>query len=204
MSEELAVEEQDVEVNPVGVWTIEINHPRNDDILLQSIPGQRLRSRIDGRRTVKDAKTGEEMIPQAQAEAISDFPGTPGMQLTVDPENLTYLITDPLYHNEPALDKLNRWVKRKSSVSADFRYQGLEAQEGKLDVHRMKTLCREMLQLIENGWAVRKKGAMPEIQDIDAMPGNYLLNPGSRVSNTQPQFEKDFDAWVANLAAQGG
>ena len=64
----------------IGKFTIEADHQRNGQMIIQCIPGCVLRSRLDSSRTVIDAKTGEEMVPKDQARALSELPKLPGMQ----------------------------------------------------------------------------------------------------------------------------
>ena len=68
----------------------------------------------------------------------------------------------------------------------------------------MKSLCREVAQLIKLGHMRVVAGAAPDEEDVDDLPGEYLLNPGSRVQTTQPRYEKDFEKWVSNLSQGGG
>jgi hypothetical protein len=68
----------------------------------------------------------------------------------------------------------------------------------------MKTLCREVLWLLEAGDVRMVKGQQPTVEAIDELPGNYLLNPGSRVNSAQPLFEKDYPSWIERLTAAGG
>jgi hypothetical protein len=42
---------------------------------------------------------------------------------------------------------------------------------------------------------------MDVVADMD---GEFLLNPGSRVNNTQPRYEKDWQGWLERLTAAGG
>jgi hypothetical protein len=68
----------------------------------------------------------------------------------------------------------------------------------------MKTLCREIVWLLNEGSVRVVKGATPEMDDIDELPGKYLLNPGLRTQTTQPTFEEDYDGWVNQLTRAGG
>lgn len=187
----------------VAPFGIEADHPRNCDLLIQSIPNCRLRSAIDGSKPVRDAKTGELKVPRDQAINMGDFPKTPGMQLHVDPQSCTYVIIDPLASNEQMRDRVAAWMKQHTAYRGG-KIKVDDKLEGTLDKHRMKTLCREMFNLVKDGEAKHVRGPMPDMQDIEALPGNFLLNPGSRTQNMQPQFEKDFEAWVDRLAGQGG
>lgn len=188
----------------IAPFAIEADHPRNDDLLVQAIPGCRLRSAIDGSKAALDRKTGESLVPLAQAQHLSSFPKTPGMQLHVDPANLSYSIVDPLATDDTMCEKVQRWMRQNHATRGDGKIKGVPTQNGKLDVHRMKTLCREMFNLVQEGAAKKCKGPMPSMADIDELPGHFLLNPGSRVPNLQPNFEKDYDAWLEKLTASGG
>ena len=194
-------EKSNVIVVPFG---IEADHPRNCDLLLQSIPGVRLRSTILASKPAKDRKTGHMMIPQDQSTFLGQFPPIPGMQLHVNPEKLTYAILDPLEDDEELCRAIERAIRQTGSFSSDSRVRGLPSTRATLDVHRIKTLVREMIQLVESSEARVIKGALPKIEDANKLQGNYLLNPGSRVSNTQPTFEKDWDKWVERMSMSGG
>ena len=194
------------EKRPVIVqpFSIEVDHPRNCDVLLQSIPGQRLRSSISAGKPTTNVKTGAKVIPPDQSAFLGQFPTIPGMQLHVDPANLTYTIIDPLADDEDLCDRIKRGLDRSGAFRTEGKLRGVPPQRGELDVHRMKTLVREMMWLIGGKEAHVIKGAAPEMSDVEKLPGNFMLNPGSRVPNTQPTFEKDFDAWLERLVAAGG
>lgn len=198
--------EKDTEESAVGgfipAFTVEADHPRNCDLLLQSIPGCRLRGSIDGSRQTIDAKTGDTRVPIDQARALASFPRTPGLHLAIDPRRSTYKITDPLFQNEAMLARIHQHFKESGRGSVQVR--GVAPQEGILDRDRMKTLCREVLDLLDLGHMKMISGARPKIEDIEELPGEFLLNPGSTVQNTQPRYEKDFEGWVSNLSHGGG
>ena len=186
----------------VAPFTIEIDHPRNDDVLLQSIVGLRMRSAIDGSKGVIDSKTGDYVVPHDQSRSLSSFPRTPGMRLAVNPKELSYVVEDPINDDEALTDRIIRFLKNQGRRVDKIK--GVPTQKGTLDVHRMKTLCREVLWLIQAKEAKMVRGPQPKIEDIEELPGEFLLNPGSRVQNTQPVFEKNWDEWVSNLTRMGG
>ena len=186
-------------------FTIEADHPRNCDLYIQSIPGCRLRSAIEGMRPIIDTKTGDVRVPLEQAKSLASFPRTPGMQLHVNPAELTYRVSDPLHGNTVLCDRIQRFLKENPGVGkvAD-KIDGIPPLDGKLDPHRMKTLVREMLWLLNANEAKLVQGRAPDLEDIEELDGKFLLNPGSRVGNTQPVFEEDFPNWVDNLSRTGG
>lgn len=203
MSNETIVKPSSREV-VVAPFAIEADEPRNGDLLIQSIPGCRLRSAVSATKPVKDAKTGMEMIPPDQSAYLGQFPPIPGMQLSVNPAALTYSIIDPLAANEELCDQIKAVMDRKGGFRTAARIRGIPTHGGKLDVHSMKTLVRETIWLLDSNCAKIAKGPAPTIEQADSLPGNYLLNPGSRVPNTQPKYEKDWDEWVQMLTRAGG
>lgn len=198
---EVAEKKSSVTILPFGIV---IDEPRNGDVLLQSIPGARLRSRISATKPVKDSKTGKMLIPPDQAAYLGQFPEMPGMELHVNPEKLTYSIVDPLADDEERCDAIRLAMEQVGPFRSKGKLKGVETQRGKLDVHRMKTLVREMYGLVQNDMAKVVKGSMPEFDLISQMPGNFLMNPGAKISNTQPNFERDWSGWLERLTAAGG
>lgn len=185
-------------------FAVEADHPRCADLLLQSIPNCRLRSSIASNKQAKDAKSGELMTPLDQARHLATFPRTPGMQLHVNPVKLTYAIIDPLYDDEDLSERIQNWFNRNHGVRMDTKLRGQAPIKGQIDKHRMKTLIRELHFLLEAGEIQVVKGDLPTIEEVQELPGHYMLNPGSRVANFQPRFEKDLDEYVENLGKQGG
>ena len=197
---ESPTKERIIVVAPFG---IEADHPRCCDLLIKSIPNCRLRSVIDGSRPARDFKSGEMKVPRDQAISMGDFPRTPGMQLHVNPLELTYLVVDPLKKDEATQGRIVSWMKQHKGLRAD-KIKIEEHATGKLDIHEMKTLCRELYDIVDSGEAKQIKGSKLTMEEIDQLPGHYMLNPGLRTMTTQPRFEKDFEAWVSNLANVGG
>ncbi len=194
-------EEKTCKVSPFG---IRADAARNRDILLQCIPGCRLRSTIKANRPVIDSKSGESMIPN-DSSVLGQLPEIPGMELHVNPSRCTYKIIDPLHGNKDLCEQISRRLgQRTGSRGPDIR--GVPTQEGTLDIHRMKSLVRELIWIIDGGDAELIKGTMPKMDDDGElpMPGRFLLNPGARTSTTQPKFEDQWDAWLEQLVKSGG
>ena len=195
------------ETSFLPVFTIEVDHPRNCDLLIQAIPNCRLRSAIKASRTTivnNQSEDNEPVIPKDQARHLGSLPLIPGMRLKVDTQKLAYEIIDPLHEDKKLCDKI------KSAMMSDGRpyftngVKGVPPQKGTLDKHRMKTLCREVINLLNAEHVVMKKGMAPDIEDVNELPGHFLLNPGSRVPNNQPRFEKDLDDYKETIQNAGG
>mgnify|MGYP003111461454 FL=1 len=177
------------------MFSVEADTPRNGDLLLASITGERLRGRIESNKTVTDQRTGQKMTPIDQAAGLATLPMVPGHILKVNPAEYSYEIVDPLAEDESKLDTVNRGLIAKGLQPV----QGVPKRQGTLDKDRMKTLCREVYHILNADEARWVSGPKFTLDDVDALPGNYLLNPGSQVPNTQPRYEKDFEAWKDNL-----
>ena len=191
-------------VSSVPSFEVVADHPRNCDLLLQAIPNCRLRSAISASKHVIDAKTGEPRIPADQARHLGQLPPTPGMHLSVNPADLSYEITDPLNDNEDLCERLRQGINRTNAARITGKLRGVPTQRGKLDEHRMKTLCREIIWLLDADDVKMVRGSKPSIEEVDELPGKYLLNPGSQVRTSQPQFECDYQAWIDRLTQAGG
>lgn len=185
----------------VAPFAIEADHPRNCDLMLQSIPGCRLRSAILGTKGVETEKGYR--VPQDQARHMASFPRVPGMIVKVVPHELKYYIKDPLVDNPEICERIKQWMNENTGILVQ-QIRGTPPRMGELDEHRMKTLCRELLRIVNCNEARLESGTLPDLGDIDQLPGDYLLNPGLQTTSTQPLYEKDWDAWVRNLSAMGG
>lgn len=188
----------------VEPWGIEADAPRNNDLIIQCIPGCRLRGAVNASKPATDYKTGEPKIPQDQARHLGQLPPIPGMQLHVNPAKLTYTIIDPLYEDEDLCERIRRGIERSSAVRSVTKLRGVAPQKGELDEHRMKSLVREMVNLVKANEAKVVKGALPAMDAVDELPGRYLLNPGARVANQQPVFEDQWSQWLDQLVRAGG
>ena len=193
-------EERTIVVLP---WGIEADHPRNCDLLIQCVPGCVLRSAISGVKGHTDA-SGEYRVPVDQSRHLGSFPNTPGMQLHVNPAELTYMIVDPMRDNVQLCDRVRKYLKETTGMTVSEKLNGVPTTSGKLDVHQMKSLVREMLWLVNSGEAKKCKGALPTMDDVNDLPGHFLLNPGMRVQTTQPRYEHQWEEWVQNLSRSGG
>ncbi len=196
-------EKEGGKVATVAPWGIEADHPRNSDLAIQAIPGCKLRGGIKASRTVKDAKSGEEMVPLDQARHLGQLPSIPGMQLHINPTKGTYKIVDPLYGDETMCERISKRIQASSLVRGNVKLSGVAPQDGKLDQHRMKTLCREMLNIVDAGEAIIVAGPKPSRDDVDNLPGRYLLNPGSRVESGQPLFEDELEEYRQKVNQRG-
>lgn len=188
----------------VAPFGISADTGRNQNVLLQCIPGLRLRGAIDGTKGTIDSRTGDEVVPVDQARHLGSFPRVPGMQLHVNPAELTYEVIDPLFEDRAMCERIERYMRNESIIRTDQKISGVPPKSGKLDPHRMKSLCKEMLSLLEAKEARIAKGTPPLMAEIEELPGRFLLNPGSMVGNTQPVYADEFDEWVNRLSRSGG
>lgn len=194
---------EDLETAVISPFTIEIDHPRNSPVMLQTITNLRIRSAFDGMKPAKDA-TGVERVPIDQALAFAGCPRMPGQRITVNPIRLTYEVTDPLHGNKEACDKFAMWLKSNGrGLASNTRLDGEPPKSGELDIHQMKTLCRELLGIVQAGWAKLVVGRMPTEEEIASMKGRFILDPGLRIPSMRPKFEDELDSWKDGLSRAG-
>lgn len=199
MPSAVAEKKRTVSVPP---FSIEMDNPRNCNVLVQCIGNCILRSRIKSMKKVfdKDRDTGEQVERDAPAGVIPGIPEIPGMEIHVNPAECTYVIIDPLADPkaEPLLAKIKRAIDEATSLRTANKIRGVPKREGKVDVDLMKTLVREMFRFIESGDARIKKGPQPDMLDIEELPGDYL-NLDKLKGYHVPRYEKDIDDWVQTL-----
>ena len=186
----------------VAPFGVEADHLRNADLLLQGVRRLRLRSALNANKPGYGKDAG---VPVDQARRLNQLPPTPGMQIHVNPAACTYKVIDPLHDDEDLCDRIQKGLERSGrSFAAGSKLRGVPPKKGTVDRHRMKTLCRELRQLLDEGHVKMAKGVEPSMGDIERLPGDFLLNPGAVVRNTQPTFEKDFEEWIDRHNRAGG
>jgi len=190
-------------VSPFG---IEADHPRNCDLLLGSLANTRLRSTIKPTKMVFDREDGEMIERPAAAGMIDGLPAViPGMQLHVNPGDCTCTVIDPLYEDEDTLEKIRKAMKRSGVfISVADKIRGLPTKKHTLKQDEMKTLVRELFNLIEAQEARVVRGTAPAMEDIEDLPGHFLTIPVNSGGWKVPRYEKDMDAWVDSLNRIGG
>lgn len=184
----------------IPAFGIEADGPRNEDLIVQCIPGLRLRGAISAGKSSKNAKSGAERVNPDQAAGLGALPAVPGMQLHVDPAKLSYAVIDPINHDEEMKHILGlRFKEMGRFQDADNLRLPKDLTGNVRDVDLMKTLCREMVNAVRAGYARFCKGPVITLEDVDDMPGDYLLNPGAMTMTTQPKYEKDLEKFAQEL-----
>jgi len=191
-------------------FAIEARTPRNQDISIQCLDRLRLRGAVRASVEVFDNQRSEEEWDEDEEEGKATRPVSakiidgvgelPGMLLHVNPATGEWRMVDPLYKKENALERIRKAMKRVSGMNVvDQRLKGMKPRSGKVDEHRMKTLCRELLCFIEADEARVVKGLKPSREDIDELPGRYLLNWSDLGKWRQPKFEDQYDEWERDV-----
>ena len=196
----MSVTEKAVSVRP---FAIEADTPRNGDLIIQSLGLLRLRGAVsasvmvfDKQWNEEDYEEGEQTRP-APARLIDGIGELPGVCLFVNPGKLEWELKDPLYKKENKLEFIRKALRRVRGVrSTGDRLQGMKPQKGTVDVDTMKSLCRELLCFIEADEARVIKGTKPTMEDIEAMPGRFLLNNVNMSGWMQPKYEDQYLDWV--------
>lgn len=189
-------------------FTVEIDLPRNGHLVIQSIPGRAsLRSRFDATKTTafggNSERKDDQVIPMTQIANFGTHPAMPGQRIHVDPEKGEYVISDPMRDNKELLSKFARWLDTQNVIGNNER-NGFPTVKGHLDIDWMKTLCRELYHVIKNKDGRLVEGPSFDLDDVDSLPGDYLLNPGSTIRTSQPKYEKQLESWERQLNQVGG
>lgn len=201
------------EKTTIAPFGIEISHPRNCDVSIKSIPGSPLRGAVNPSvEIITNAKQGDGddvdgMFVNTRAAHDLGLPRIPGQQLHLRPDNRKYTITDPLHDNESLCEAISRAMSLSDkSPYRVGKIKGLPPRSGELDNDQFKSLVREVVQIVEAGEGKVVKGSLPKMEDVDALPGDYLLNPGvGRMGPwNQPRYEKDLEEWKSHLSRMGG
>ena len=188
------------EVVDVAPFTIEADHPRNSDLLIQGLENCRLRSAIKPTKEVFVREGGVQELQPAAADMVKGIPGNiPGMQLHINPEKLEWIMSDPLDGNERMLEQIKKAIDTHSGYSVAKELKAVPLRRGSLDKHQMKTLCRELLNIVNEKQARIVKGPKPTMEDVENLPGDFLLMSSTRNKWRQPRFEKDHERWADEL-----
>jgi hypothetical protein len=193
---EQVVREKKAKVVSVSPFVVEADNPRNCDLYIQTLGGMRLRSSIKATKEVFDREDGEQVTRPAPAKMIDGLPrDLPGMRLHIYPAECKWKMVDPLRDNQEVMDKVKRAIQSRTSTRTTGTLRGVPPAEGNLGIDEMKTLLKEMLCLIENQDMRVIKGVAPTKEEVDDMPGRYLLNWSNRGQWNQPRYEDEFEDW---------
>lgn len=200
MSDEVLTKEKRMKVGPVSPFTIEADDSSNSDLYIQVLGGLRMRSTIKQVKEIFDKEDGEQVTRSTSANMIDGLPrDIPGQRLRVNPAECTWECSDPLRNDQETLDKIQRAINAQTSRRTNSRLRGIPTSSGKLGVDEMKTLIRELLCFVDSGSARVVKGIKPEPEDVNEMPGRYLLNWSNQGQFNQPRYEDELEAWKRQL-----
>ncbi len=186
----------------VQPFVVEMTDPRCGDVIIQSIPGCRLRSAIKAVKKVFSPGKGEETT-FAPSGVVPGMPELPGMQIHIYPGRCKYKIVDPLRGDEKTCGIIKTLLEKNRGVRLGDRLDGVPPQDGSLEPSRMKTLVRELVSMVKSDTARIEKGVVPQMEEIENLPGRFLTNPGSTIRNSQPRYEDELESWVEGMDKAG-
>jgi hypothetical protein len=147
---------------------------------------------------------------------MAGMPEIPGQHLTLDFDEYTMELRDPLEDEEhkKTLDRATKVAKKSMLLSRSKSgnvFEAIPPIVSKLDVDKFKTLLLEVGRMLfpvgatkENPQKANIKAVLvngskyPTAAQIDELPGEELYDPGSN-SSTQPKYKKHSAAWMAEL-----
>ncbi len=141
---------------------------------------------------------------------LAGMPDVPGIFIEVKPDGRRVRIFDPLDLDEDNCPKTGENYKQiltdmnaviKSATGGIFDVFK-QVQRLKLDVHRFKTLLRELVRWDESGNIYKLHvGELPSLEAIDKLHGEFMCNEYH--SGQVPKFEKEHQAYLENLQRIG-
>lgn len=199
----MATETEERKSLSVSAWGMEAEHPTNSDLLIKCLANVRLRSAVRPVKEVIGRRHGEQITKATSADNIDGLPSrVPGMQLHVNPRTRKVRVIDPLLKEEQTLEDINT-AMQEAGIPTATKLRAVPTREELLDEDQFKTLVREMVWFVEAGEAVVARGVKPDLEEVDQLPGDYLLNPGSGSQWNMPRYEKELDEWKKNLNRLG-
>lgn len=204
----MSTKEESVAVTP---FAVEARTPRNQDVMIQNLGRMRLRGAVSSSVEVYDkqweSEDGSEEIPTrpASAKLIDGIAETPGMILYINPASREWKVVDPMYDDEKKLSRIAKAMKRAlGMINVGEKLQGIAPKSGKLGPDEMKSLCKEVVCLVEASEMKVVKGIAPSMEDVDQLPGRYLLNWSNLNQWKQPRYEDEYDNWVNRMGQISG
>lgn len=125
---------------------------------------------------------GEAVRKIGGAEAMATVSDLPGMMLYFDSSKRAYVIYDPL--NQPKNKEQQK--KHSEQIAAVYMVKSGPEREyfcENMSPNAMKTVCYMARRLFDNNQLIVHNGVIPEVEDIERMPGTIEfnqshLNPG--------------------------
>lgn len=128
--------------------------------------------------------------------AMSNMPERPGHHLALDFVAGTASTHDPLTEDPDRLKRGANVLKRTRAASADVEYGPFEDTKADLDTDSMKTLCRWVLDAIDNKQAIVISGTAPSREQIANLPGRFLYDPANdSTGHFRPKYEDQQADW---------
>jgi len=117
----------------------------------------------------------------------------PGLCLRVSPRECTVDFIDPLADNQELRRNIqfHRANAMLASDDAGVAPSRMHGETKELTVHHMKTLLIELQGRLAANEIKVVEGRFPSKQQIDALPGDELMDPQS-LSPGEPMFKKDY------------
>ena len=135
-------------------------------------------------------------------EGLSQMPDVPGIHMEIDLGRSCAREYDPLAENKELHAEADAamGLALKKSAHKTLAWPEVKYSKPTMSEHVFKTLAREVAQLVEQGMARVVSGKLPEVSEIDRLPGRYLHDPWNSNAN-RPRFEDQVDVYLDKLEA---
>ena len=177
MSEVTATESR----TTVRPFTVELGYKdANHDIYVQTL-NERLRGSFSlGRLKRRDV-----------GAAVSGVPDMPGVRIEVVASKNRVRIYDPLTlpEYEDRMATYNRARQQSPGLGGSNAVGPIKERTIQLGPNKVKTLCDELLHLVTVGHAELVGGALPTVDQLKSMPGEFLNDPWNN-HPSKPKFRE--------------
>ena len=131
--------------------------------------------------------------------AMAGMPDIPGIRLRIDVGEQYYELHDPLSDNPKLMARIAHQI-------TEARLQGVAGTEpvesivNEMDVDQLKTLLLEIWRKVnQTNQAVVVEGTLPDIDEINELPGNELYDPWNQTTH-KPTYVKDVARYESQIA----
>lgn len=181
-------------------FTVEFgcDYNRNFTITCPPFQGVDIRGRYDTSRMAKRPMGMRDL----GSEATRIPSPIPGAMLRIDVRRSTATLFDPLAETTEGKEILRRYNELAKRVPALRQMSPFESLTYKLDPDQLKTLLCDLLRKLESGDITVIDGRMPELDELDNIPGHELYDPGNN-SHDKPRYKKDLPSFIDKMRAAG-
>lgn len=164
-----------------------------------TLRGNWSQARMQSRKAVGPDGEPVHIGGRSLGDAMSRMPEIPGIRITLDPRRLTAALHDPLKDDPELFAMACKRLNEAQHVGTDLQYRPMADVTKELEPDEFKTLTEELVYKVGHGMARVVKGELPSLDQVDALEGDYLYDPGCSVKDDRPRYRKDVSDWKKRI-----